>query len=72
MSPFQIVLSVLGGIAALVALFTVVMAAMSATGRDQLAVIGVRVADALVRFFERRLTEQSATTRSVSKHQVWW
>ncbi len=71
---------------ALAVVLTFVMALASKAGRDALAVIGVRVADALVAFFERWLSTQHGNRRAfmrqgggrvrqVSGHLVmgpWW
>jgi len=72
MSPEMQQLAVIAGyvtivLVALAVIGTLVMAVMSKGGRDGLAVLGVRVADALVRFFERRLNEQHAVTRGLRR-----
>jgi len=72
MSPAMQQLAVIAGyvalaVVALAVVGTLVMAAMSKAGRDSLAVFGVRVADALVRFFEKWLSEQHAVARGARR-----
>ncbi len=55
------------GLVALAVVLTFVMALLSRAGRDALAVIGVRVADALVAFFEQWLSTQHATNRALTR-----
>jgi len=53
------------GLVALAVVLTFVMALTSKAGRDALAVIGVRVADALVAFFEQWLNARHANRRAI-------
>jgi len=58
LSLIQIVAIALGALVALAVLFCLAMAAMSKAGRDNLAVIGVKIAGALADFFVRWVSEQ--------------
>jgi len=53
------------GLVTLAVVLTFIMALSSKAGRDALAVIGVRVADALVKFFERWLSKQNSVRRAM-------
>jgi hypothetical protein len=65
---------VLVGLVAVACLVALAMAVMSKAGRDGLALVGVRLADRLVAFFEHRLTETHAATRqaTVDTRRVRW
>ena len=63
MNFWQVAGYVAVGLVALAVVLTFVMALASKAGRDAMAVIGVRVADALVAFFERWLSQQHASRR---------